>query len=90
MIVNLIGINYMICIFLHSTNNVPNGSRGHRVSVLVAPEFVRFVGRSQLKVKISPPKVGGICRDRIWSHYSHLVLAKLVNVRSCMTGLAKV
>ena len=52
-------------------NNVPNGSRGHPESV--APEFV---GRSQLKVKISPPKVGEICRGRIWSHFSYLVLAK--------------
>ena len=61
----------MVYILLHSMNNVPNGSRGHPESV--APEFV---GRSQLKVKISPPEVGEICRDRIWSHFSHLVLAK--------------
>ena len=48
---------------------------------IVAPEFV---GRSQLKVKISHPKVGEICRGRIWSHFSYLVLAKWVNVRTCM------
>ena len=61
----------MICIFLHSMNNVPNGSRGH-------PEFVapEFVGRSQLKMNISPPKVGEICQDKIWSHFSYLVLSK--------------
>ena len=39
-------------------NNVPDGSRGHPESV--APEFV---GRSQLKVKISPPEVGEISRS---------------------------
>ena len=61
----------MVYTLLHSMNNVPNGSRGHPESV--APEFV---GRSQLKVKISPPKVGEICRGRILSHFSYLVLAK--------------
>ena len=61
----------MVYISLRSMNNVPNGSRGHPESN--APEFVV---RSQLKVKISPPKVGGICQDRIWSHFSYLVLAK--------------
>jgi hypothetical protein len=39
-------------------DNVPDGSRGHPESV--APEFV---GRSQLKVKISPPEVGEIWRS---------------------------
>ena len=63
----------MVYILLHSMNNVPDGSSGHPESVRVAPEFV---GRSQLKVKISPPKVGEICRGRIWSHFSYLVLAK--------------
>jgi hypothetical protein len=77
--------NYMICIFLRSMNIVPNGSRGHPESV--APEFV---GRNQLKVKTSPPKVGEICRDRIWSHFSPLVLVKWGNVRTCMTRLAGV
>ena len=61
----------MVYIALQSMDNVPDGSRGHPESV--APEFV---GRSQLKVKISPPKVGEICRGRIWSHFSYLVLAK--------------
>ena len=60
-----------VYIALHSMDNVPDGSRGHLESV--APEFV---GRSQLKVKISPPEVGEICRGRIWSHFSYLVLAK--------------
>ena len=83
----------MVYILLHSMNNVPNGSRGHPESILnlvamsVAPEFV---GRSRLKVKISTPKVGEICRGRIWSHFSYLVLAKCVNVRKCMTRLAGV
>jgi hypothetical protein len=58
----------MVYILLHSMNNVTNGSRGHPESV--APEFV---GRSHLKVKISPPKVDEICRGRIWSHSSYLV-----------------
>jgi len=75
----------MVYTALHSMDNVPDGSRGHPESV--APEFV---GRSQLKVKISPPKVGEICRGRIWSHFSYLVLAKCVNVRTCMTRLAGV
>ena len=63
----------MVYIALHSMDNVPDCSRGHPESV--APEFV---GRSLLKVKIliSPPKVGEICRGRIWSHFSYLVLAK--------------
>ena len=61
----------MVYTHLHSMNNVTNGSRGHPESV--APEFV---GRSELKVEISPPKVGEICRGRIWSHFSHLVLAE--------------
>ena len=45
----------MVYIALHCMDNVPDGSRGHPESV--APEFV---GRSQLKVKISPPEVGEI------------------------------
>jgi hypothetical protein len=61
----------MLYILLHSMNNVPNGSRGHPESV--APEFV---GRSQLKVKISPPKVGEICRGRIWSHFSYVLVSR--------------
>jgi hypothetical protein len=61
----------MVYILLYFMNNVPNGSRGHPESV--APEFVE---RSQLKVKMSPPKVGEICQGKIWSHFSYLVLAK--------------
>jgi hypothetical protein len=50
--------------------------RNESTVVPVGPDGREFVGRSQLKVKISPPKVGEICRGRIWSHFSYLVLAK--------------